>query len=135
MASTNHKEPSEAAASADPKREIIKWYISELGSFISAYSLVEWALNMVLWTYAKIDKSMATAIFSSSRVDFCCQTLKRIIDSQSLSGPDVTELLLIIEHLGIITRVRNDILHYGVHSVNVDSGNVVISNMFFAHLE
>jgi hypothetical protein len=117
----------------DPRYTTLSWYLPALGTFVSAFSIIEHILNEVLWVYTGVSPEMGRAIFSSSRVDFCCQALIRIIDAQKLTGERIDELRIIIEQIGVIARTRNDILHFGISKIEEDK--VIISNHIFAHVE
>jgi hypothetical protein len=132
MTETN-EETSSSLNLADPSIKTMMWYFSAVGMFVSAFTGVEYLLNEVLWKYANLDRSTARALLSNSRVDFCIQTLKRIIDANSLSGPKIAQLMSILDQLGIIARARNDILHFGATDITGDT--VAVSNRLFAHVE
>ena len=83
----------------DPREATLRWYIPAVGMFVSLFAIVELMLNQVLWVYSGIPRKMAAAVFSSSRVDYCCQILTRIIDAQALSGDKIVELKLAMEQI------------------------------------
>jgi hypothetical protein len=60
---------------------------------------------------------MAKALFLPLRVDAACNYLNRIIDVHKLRGQRISELKKIIQHLGELGRVRNDIVHLGAGNV------------------
>jgi hypothetical protein len=117
----------------DPRIPSVMRYFSALGAFVSNFALVETALNQLVWQYANLDKTTATALLSALRVDACIQNLGRIVEAKALSGPKIIELRIILEQLGLITRLRNDILHFGIEKIKEDI--VLVSNSIFAHVD
>lgn len=111
-------------------------YLLALGQFITDFSEVERMLNFVVWKFARLDthEGVAKAIFSSMRVDACTNHLNRITRARKLQGLEITELQVILDQLGKIARVRNDIVHLGI-SRHLSGRRYRIDNRQFAHVK
>ena len=109
-------------------------YHLALGRFIDMFSKTEMAAQMALWHYARTPAEIARAAFGSLRVDGTVAAIRRLLTvrddiDQSLAA----DLESILAQLLVINRVRNDMLHYGAHSV--EEGLGVISNAPLAYVE
>jgi hypothetical protein len=111
----------------DPK------YLLALGTFIAQFAAVEVVLNSAVWHLAELRSKpqIASAIFEGAlRSDRARQILTRLVEAKKLKGPDFTELTIILNHLGEISRARNDIVHLGAGG---SSGRLTVTNKPYAH--
>jgi hypothetical protein len=107
-------------------------YWSALGRFADVFALVEHDMQLTLWHCAKVKKPVAQAIFSGTRIDAASGLIKRISEAKRWSQTRRKRLDIMLSQLGEITRVRNDILHYG----GLPLGNEwTVSNMLYAHIQ
>jgi hypothetical protein len=74
---------------------------------------------------------VAPAIFSGTRLDACRDYIRRIAEAQNWSRRKQDELSDVFKQLSELTRVRNDILHYGALMTGPDEWTV--SNKLLAH--
>jgi len=89
-------------------------YWSSLGNFIDAFASVETALQITLWHYAKVPEKMARALLSgATRVDTASGLLRRVIEVRKLRRIVRTDLIEVLDQLGAIAKVRNDLVHLG----------------------
>lgn len=108
-------------------------YFSALGRFVTMFSLVESATALVLWGAAGLKPPMAQAVFSGTRMDVATGTIKRIFDINEESGYRKGKIVEAINQLSIITKARNDVLHYGIDFLS-DPLDLRITNALFAHI-
>ena len=90
-------------------------YETVLGHFISMYSLAERALKAVLVRETRVSGVVARAIFSGTRTDQASQFIRRCYEARNKAVP--AGLAEALEHLTVITALRNDLLHYGVEAM------------------
>ena len=88
-------------------------YSLALGQFISLYAQIEKLLVAVLISYGDLTPSVAKALFSNARPDTTMTGIRRIVHVRKLRGPRIKELNAILDQLGLITRLRNDLVHIG----------------------
>ena len=107
----------------------------ELGQFITAYSIVEQSLVVVLKNYANLSIPVSKALFSNARPDTTMTAIRRVIEVRKLRGSKIVELKSILDHLGTITKVRNDLVHLGSHPVSGrgDDKRRIVTNKLLAH--
>jgi hypothetical protein len=91
----------------------IEEYYSELGRFIHRFAVVEAALQVTLWHYAKTSPPIARAVFSGARVDGAISFIKRIIQVQDPGQDAKQDLEEIFAQINVINGVRNLIVHFG----------------------
>lgn len=120
-----------AAAIRDHSETVEYW--KALGRFVSTFSLVENRMQITLWRIAGIKPPVAPAIFSGTRAKAAGEFLRRIGEAQKWPKKDMVFLNHIIAQLGELTRVRNDILHYGAKSEG--EGKWTVSTALVAHVE
>jgi hypothetical protein len=86
------------------------------GEFVLKFSDVEKDVLEVLYILSKTSSAVATSIFSGVHIDTAKDFINRIIAAEASRGAttDYTLLKDALDHLGHITRVRNDVLHHGV---------------------
>jgi len=123
-------------ASKAPKRKFITdlddpEYLIGLGQFIAQFAQVESVLNQAVWHFSKLgkDPQIARAIFGPLRVDAATNHLNRLIEARHLRGRNIEELKLILNHLGQIARMRNDIVHLGADGY----GRLTVTNRPYVH--
>jgi hypothetical protein len=107
-------------------------YWMALGKFISEFSIVETVLNVALWRYAKLDKTIAGGLLGALRVDIAMQNINRVIEARNLKGARINELRIIFDQLGKLNRARNDIVHFGVMEER-GSHSIVSNKMLLSH--
>lgn len=88
-------------------------YMFALGNFISMFSALEAKLQAALWKFAGVTPPGAQAVFSGVRVNGAMQFINRLADAQNWDKARKDELQFMFAQLGIINRLRNDLLHYG----------------------
>ena len=81
---------------------------------------------------SEIDVDIAKALFLPLRVDAATNYLNRLIDVKKIKGWKATRLRNILQHLGQITRVRNDIVHLGLNSYDFKKGKILLTNKKWA---
>jgi hypothetical protein len=118
-------------ANALLSREIDQ-YQQSLGRFVAAFSQVEANLQTVLWHFAGVKAPTAQAVFSGVRVEGAMGFINRIAEAQRWRKSKRDKLQYIFTQLGIINKLRNDILHYGAQLHARDTW--VVSNRLFAHI-
>jgi hypothetical protein len=111
-----------------------KDYMLALGRFVTEFSNVEALIQKALWQFAGVPEPTAQAVFSGTRTDGCIQFINRIAAAQNWSEPRKKELEHIFSQLGMINKLRNDILHYGSMMTEPLDGLWLISNKPFVHL-
>jgi hypothetical protein len=109
-------------------------YNLALGRFVSIFSMVECCLQTYLWHFAGISKPTAQAVFSGIRVDGAMQLINRIADAHNWHDPAKERIKYVFSQLGMINRLRNDILHYGAETPADLGGDWIVSNKQFAHI-
>jgi hypothetical protein len=103
-----------------------------VGRFVLAFALVEENLQAALRKTAEVTPEVARAIFSGTRVDTASSYIKRIAEAQQWPKDRLEDIDYIFKQLGEITRVRNDLLHYGV--IPEKEGGWTTSNELVAHI-
>src|SRR5712692_9287026 len=92
-------------------------YWESLGRFVSAYSSIEVTMQLALWTFAGLSRPMARALLAgSTRIDAAMNLISKVAEAQKWKASKKRELNVIFSHLGIINKIRNDILHFGAKS-------------------
>jgi hypothetical protein len=82
-----------------------------LGRFIYDFSEVERALFLYLIITSKMPIADAQAVFTDAKIDKAKQTIKRLRQARGL--PEDDRLGCAFNQLADITRLRNDLVHYG----------------------
>jgi len=108
-------------------------YMLALGRFVSIFSKVEATLQTSLWKLAGVPEPTAQAVFSGLRVDACIQFIGRIADAQKWEKRRKDELRYVFSQLGMINKLRNNILHYGA-TMERHEDVWVVSNKTFVHI-
>jgi hypothetical protein len=87
-------------------------YWEALGEFVSSFSQLEVNLQLALWQFAKLPKTVARAWLSSStRINEAMNQISKLAEAQGWEDAKKKELKLLIDQLGMINKVRNDLLH------------------------
>jgi hypothetical protein len=93
--------------------------------------MVEADMQHALWRTAGVKSPIEPAIFSGTRIDAAASFIKRIAEAEGWPAKRRRTLDDVSAQLGEITRVRNDILHYGASATGKDEWT--ISNKLVAH--
>lgn len=112
---------------------LIPYYVA-LGKFLSAYALVEAQAFYILRECSGVTPEVARALFSGTRAKAALDYLKRISEVENWADGKKAPLDAITSQFGDVTRVRNDILHYGASSTGTD-GEWTTTNAGVVHIE
>jgi hypothetical protein len=105
-------------------------YWASLGEFVSTFSIVEVNMQLALWEFAGLSRPLAIALLAgSTRIDSAINLMSKISVARKWKAARKRELQTICTQLGIINKVRNDILHYGARFTK---GEWVVSNRALA---
>jgi hypothetical protein len=105
-------------------------YYDALGRFVTAFSMVETTLLRVLWKLAHLEAPYAQAVLSGVRIEGSMGYINRIADAEKWSPEKRQNWQKIFSQIGLINKLRNDILHYGTS----EFGSVrVVTNVVVAH--
>ncbi len=108
-------------------------YLAALERFVHAFSQIEDALAVVLWIVSEVKQPTAQALLSGVRVDQTFGLLARVMDARKISGPSRVALEETLRQIGLINKIRNEILHFGADGRG--QGLLVVSNKRAAHIE
>ena len=108
-------------------------YYAALGRFVSKFAAVETILQSSLWMIARVRRPVAPAIFSGLKIEGCLGTIKRIADAKNWSKKKKDRLEEIIDRLGPINRLRNDVLHFGAKIDLSTEDAWLLSNKRYVH--
>lgn len=98
----------------------------EFGRFMSYYAAVEEQMNFLVRHYYKIDLRSSNLLLGALRCDLAINHLNRLREANIIPDQDWIEIEVLKGQLGEISRLRNDLAHFGVaHSI--PSGYKVIS--------
>src|ERR1700731_469239 len=101
-------------------------YWAALGEFVSTFSTVEVNMQQALWEFAGLSRPLALALLAgSTRIDSAMTLINKVSVAKKWKSARKRELQTICTQLGIINKVRNDILHYGANYIE---GEWVVSN-------
>jgi len=114
------------AADTPEGKERIRAYYEALGRFVDMFAVVETAVTLTLWTYAKTKSEIAKIILAGVRIDQGCNFIKQLATASDSSAENRADLECVFQQLGIITGVRNDTLHFGAQSVA--EGRAIVTN-------
>jgi len=109
-------------------------YMLALGRFVSQFSNIESQIQRTLWKFSGVLEPTAQAVFSGVRTDGCIQYLNRIAGAQRWSDEKKNELEYVLSQLGMINKLRNDILHYGSLMAWPFEDAWLITNKPFVHM-
>jgi hypothetical protein len=106
-------------------------YYDALSRFVTAFSQVETTLLHALWRLAQLKSPYAQAVLSGVRIEGAMGFVNRIADAEKWPADKRADWQKLFTQIGLINRLRNDILHYGTMSF----GSVrVVSNEAVAHV-
>jgi hypothetical protein len=100
-----------------------------LGEFITEFAWVESLVCDMLVRETGVSFKIGAAVFSGVRIDAAKDLIGRLYEARGAERS--AELVRAFAQLGLITRVRNDILHYG--AVPNPEGEAIVSNSRAAH--
>lgn len=104
-------------------------YHQALGEFISEFAFVEHLVFNLLRKEAAVSDEVAKAVFSGVRIDTARDFISRVHEAR---GTEKSAFLVrAFEQIGVITRIRNDIVHYGFAAER--DGEFIVSNWRVAH--
>ncbi len=86
-------------------------FCNALGRFIYEFSEVERSIFLYLIITSRLPIQDAKAVFTDARIDKAKQAVKRLRQARDL--PEDNQLDCAFNHLADITRLRNDLVHYG----------------------
>ena len=116
-----------ASRTAEGQKRLREYY-EALGRFVDMFSRVEAAATLTLWHYAKTSPEIAKVIFAGTRVDLGSKFIKQIAAATNIAQDLQDDLADVLQQLGIILKVRNEVLHYGAEPESVASGRAIISD-------
>ncbi len=109
-------------------------YLLALGRFVSTFSQVEMMLQHVLWKFSKTAEPTAQAVFSGVRPETAMQFITRIAAAQKWKAKRKEEIEYVFSQLGMINKLRNDLLHYGASMEDELTDTWLITNARFVHI-
>jgi hypothetical protein len=116
-----------ASQTPDGQKRLREYY-EALGRFVDMFSRVEAAATLTLWHYAKTSSEIAKVIFAGTRVESGSTFIKQLAAATNVNQELRDDLEDVLQQLGIINRVRNEILHYGAEPESVASGRAIVSD-------
>ena len=125
---------STEAGQPHPPTAEMREYWEALGRFIHHFARVETHISVNLWKLTRISIRIAQAVFSGVRMDAAASLINRVLDATNADPTARDEFQYIFTQLGHITKVRNDILHYGITSPSFEPG-LHTSNRLVAYSE
>lgn len=106
--------------------DLIGGFWQEFGRLMAYYAGVEEQMNFIVRHYYKIILQTSNMLLGDLRTDNAIVHLNRLNRADLIPETDWETIGVIKEQLGSITRLRNDLVHYGV-AYSVPAGYVVIS--------
>jgi hypothetical protein len=103
-------------------------YWRALGRFVTMFAQTEVLLQQALWTLADTPAPIAKAVFSGTRGDTAMSFIRRLAESLNLPTTERDDIEFVFSQLSGITKIRNDILHYGPTRWGEDQSYATISN-------
>lgn len=88
-------------------------YWTALGMFLEEYSAVELFITLCLYDLAGVPHGVGRIIFSGTRVDLASTWIRKLAVAKGVQPARRRMLFRSLDQLSIITKARNDILHYG----------------------
>lgn len=88
-------------------------YWRALGEFVHYFSMAEMQVTFVLRHLMRTDERVARVVVGGSQLDARCTYIKELLVVHREGRKTQEEMKFILKQLSIITKVRNDILHYG----------------------
>ena len=91
----------------------MKRYWLALGALVHAFAQIEKVVYATVIRLAKVPRPVGQAMLSGQNLDQLCAILKRVVVAHKHGKAIKSDIDDIVSQLGIITRARNDILHFG----------------------
>jgi hypothetical protein len=126
MTDIDHKKLADAL-----EAPLIPYYIS-LGRFLTAYAQVEANVLVALRMCSGVANEVGQSLFSGVRAIQALDYIKRIADAQGWNDEKRAPIKIVTDQLGEVTRVRNDVLHYGTETTGLPAERYS-TNAFVAH--
>lgn len=104
-------------------------YWAALGHFIDLFARAESMLQVLLWRKAGVTHQVAQAVFSGVRIDAAKDFINRIHAANDEERDP--QLIETFEQLGVISKARNDIVHFGTVTSGTDR---FMTNALLAHV-
>lgn len=106
----------------------LREYYEALGRFVDMFARAETAVTLTLRHYAKTSPEVSKIIFAGTRTNAGSKIIKQIANATGVSQELRKDLEDVFNQLGIITGVRNAVLHYGTEPESVAMGNAIVSD-------
>jgi hypothetical protein len=106
-------------------------YHKTLGEFVSKFSEVEANLISALWHFAGVQRPIAQAVLTGTKVEGAISFINRVADAKHWRKSRRASFKEFSDQFGLINKLRNDILHNG--SNWTASQTWTVTNRFFAH--
>jgi hypothetical protein len=106
-------------------------FAESLGQFCWNFSITEAQIRFVLYRIMGIMSNIGNAALSGVKINEMMSIITRLSDAQKWSDEHKTEWTYIQCQIGIITTLRNNILHYGAYRLGDD---YVVSNQQVIHI-
>jgi hypothetical protein len=107
-------------------------YHEALGEFISVFSEVETNLLSALWHLAGVKPPIAQAVLTGIKVEGAIGLINRLADAENWSEARKASFKKFSDQLGLINKLRNDILHNGSNWTS--SQTWTVTNRHSAHV-
>jgi hypothetical protein len=101
-------------------------YLIALGLFVEKFAACESMLIVALARLTRCDDPTSRAIFSGVRSDTARSHIRRILEARGEPMPEFLESSF--QQLGIISNLRNDLMHYGAYAVGQNPDERTVSN-------
>jgi hypothetical protein len=101
-------------------------YLIALGLFVEKFAACESMLIVALARLTRCDDPTSRAIFSGVRSDTARSHIRRILEARGEPMPEFLESSF--QQLGIISTLRNDLMHYGAYAVGQNPDERTVSN-------
>ena len=104
----------------------VEKYLIALGLFTDKFALCETMLIIVLAKLTGLSDETSRAILSGVRSDTARTFIRRILEARGEEVPPY--LARAFEQLGVISTIRNDLMHYGAQAVAENPSDMIVSN-------
>ena len=106
-------------------------FAEALGQLCWNFSITEAQIKFVLYRVMGIMPNIGNAALSGIKINEMMSVITRLGDAQKWSDEQKNEWTYIQSQLGIITALRNNILHYGAYRLGSD---YIVSNQQVIHI-
>jgi len=120
-----------AQAQLNYDKATVPFYVS-LGRFLHQYSVLESAMLIALTNVSSVLPAVAKSIYSGTRVGTSKDYINRILDATGHTSLK-NELKPYFDQIGLITSMRDEILHYGA-TYDHSRDALIVSNERVAHI-